>query len=125
MVRVSLRRLVLGTGLLVLVAGLASSAAATTVVPGPVERTAIIRAFGDPAAAAPCLIVRLAASDRRYANVRPRQTRSCVRWAFDGTNVLRHVSGTRWKVLFEGSSYRCPVPGIPRAVQRDLGVCSG
>jgi hypothetical protein len=101
----------------------AAVAGAATVAPTPAERSAIIHAFGDPAAAAPCLIVRLAASDRDYGDVRFRTTRSCQRWAFNGTNVLRRGSAGRWSVLFEGSSYPCPVPRIPRQVQRDLGVC--
>jgi hypothetical protein len=121
----SRRRPILASGLVLIVAVVVSSAAAATVAPSTGDRIAIMRAFGDPPTAAPCLIVRLAASDRRYANVRPRHTQTCTRWAFDGTNVLEHVGGSRWKVLFEGSSYRCPVPRIPRAVQRDLGVCPG
>jgi hypothetical protein len=46
-----------------------------------------------------------------------------VRWAFNGTNVLVRSGDGKWKVLFEGSSYHCPLPRIPRHVQRDLGVC--
>jgi hypothetical protein len=102
---------------------LAATAAAATVTPTASERTAIIRAFGDPPAASPCLIVRLAVSNHRYADVRFRPTTRCQRWGFDGTNVIGATSAGRWKVLFEGSSYRCPVAHIPRAVQRDLGVC--
>jgi len=64
----------------VLAAVLAAAAAAATVAPGHAERSAIIRAFGDPAAAAPCLIVRLAASDPDYADVRFRMTQACARW---------------------------------------------
>jgi len=107
----------------VLAAVLAAAAAAATVAPGHAERSAIIRAFGDPAAAAPCLIVRLAASDPDYADVRFRMTQACARWGFNGTNVLERGSAGRWSVKFEGSSYRCPVPAIPRTVQHDLGVC--
>lgn len=101
---------------------LASEAAAATVAPSASDRAAIIHAFGDPTAASPCLIVRLAASNHRYADVRFRHTTHCQRWGFDGTNVIGRAGG-RWKVLFEGSSYRCPVARVPRAVQRDLGVC--
>jgi hypothetical protein len=105
------------------IGALASGAAAATVAPTPAERSAMIRAFGDPASAAPCLIVRLAASNRDYGEVRPRLTQSCSRYAFNGVNVLERTAGGRWRVLFEGSSYPCPVARVPRAVQHDLGVC--
>lgn len=101
----------------------ASAAAAATVAPTASQRSAIIRAFGDPAAAAPCLIVRLAASDPDYGEVRFRTSAACVRWAFNGTNVLERGSAGHWSVKFEGSSYHCPLPHIPHRVQRDLGVC--
>ena len=111
----------LGTLSLVLV--LASVAAGATVAATAGERNAIIRAFGDPAAAGPCLVVRLAASNHSYADVRFRMTTACQRWGFNGTNVLKRGAAGHWSVLFEGSSYHCPVPRIPRQVQRDLGVC--
>ncbi len=102
---------------------LASVAAGATVAATAAERSAVIRAFGDPAAAAPCLIVRLAASNHSYADVRFRMTSACQRWAFNGVNVLKRGAGGRWSVLFEGSSYHCPLARVPRSVQRDLGVC--
>jgi len=102
---------------------LAAAAGAATVSPTPAARRAIIEAFGDPAAAAPCLSVRLAASNHAYAAVRFRATQRCGRWGFDGRNVLARDRAGRWNVLFEGSSYECPLPRIPRQVQRDLGVC--
>lgn len=102
---------------------LASVAAGATVAPTSVERSAIIQVFGDPPAAGPCLTVRLAASNHDYAEVRFRATHTCERWAFDGVNVLKRGNAGRWSVLFEGSSYRCPLPRIPRQVQHDLSVC--
>ena len=110
-------------GVLAATVALASAAAAATVAPTTSERAAIIRGFGDPTAASSCLVVRLAQSDRRYGEVQPRLGSRCARWAFNGVNVLERESDGRWKVLFEGSSYRCPVPRIPRGVQKDLGVC--
>lgn len=110
-------------GALAVVLGFASGAAGATVAPTPAERSAIIRAFGDPASAAPCLIVRLAASDPGYGDVRFRATQACQRWAFDGANVLKRGRAGHWTVQFEGSSYHCPLARVPRAVQRDLGVC--
>ena len=117
------QRVISIAGVLLATVVLASAAAAATVAPTPSERAAIIRGFGDPASASSCLVVRLAQSDRRYGAVQPRLSSRCARWAFNGVNVLLRESDGRWKVLFEGSSYRCPVPRIPRGVQKDLGVC--
>ena len=102
---------------------LASHSGLRTVPPTPAQRTAILKAFGDPAAAAPCLTTGLAASNHSYATVRYRRRTGCARWAFNGVNIISKRPSGRWKVLFEGSAYSCPRPGIPRPVQRDLGVC--
>jgi hypothetical protein len=110
-------------GVFTLMLVLASAAVGATVVPAPSERLAIIRGFGDPASASSCLVVRLAKSDRLYGEVRPRLSARCAHWAFNGVNVLERQSDGRWKVLFEGSSYHCPVARIPAGVQKDLGVC--
>jgi hypothetical protein len=98
-------------------------AAGATVSPTPAQKAAIIKAFGDPKAASSCLIVRLASSNHNYADVRFRTVKSCQKWAFNGVNALKQGKGNRWKVAFEGSSYRCPLAHIPRQVQRDLGIC--
>ena len=109
--------------LLVLPTAALGSAAAGTVAPTAAQRAAIVKGFGDPKAASPCLTVRLAASDHHWASVQPKLTHSCLRYAFDGVNALEQVSTSRWKVVFEGSSYRCPVAHVPRQVQRDLRIC--
>jgi len=119
----ALTRCMLILGVVSLVLALASIAAGATVAPTPTERSEMIRAFGDPPAAGPCLIVRLAASNRTYGDVGFRPTKTCQRWAFNGVNVLERGHAGKWIVLFEGSSYRCPLSRIPRKVQRDLGVC--
>lgn len=97
--------------------------AAATVAPTTAQKAAIVKAFGDPASASSCLTVRIAASDHNWASVAYRRVGRCQKWAFDGVNALERVSGNRWKVMFEGSSYRCPVAHIPLGVQRDLGIC--
>jgi hypothetical protein len=98
-------------------------AAGATVSPTPAQKAAIIKAFGDPKTASSCLIVRLASSNHNYADVHFRTAKSCQKWAFDGANALKRVKDNSWKVVFEGSAYRCPVAHIPRQVQRDLGIC--
>jgi hypothetical protein len=102
---------------------LGSNAKPRTVAPTSPQRAAILNAFGGPAAAAPCLIVSLAAANHNYATVRFRSTKGCIRWAFNGKNILRRGNHDRWTVVFEGSSYRCPLARIPGQVQRQLGVC--
>jgi hypothetical protein len=102
-----------------------ASSAPLTVAPTPAQRAAILHAFGDPKAANRCLTARLAASNHKYATVRFRTLRSCRRSAFNGVNVLKRVKPGHWRVVFEGSAFRCPLAGIPRGVQRDLGVCPG
>ena len=96
---------------------------ASTVAPSATQRSAILKAFGERRAGWPCMTVRLAASNRDYASVRPSFSKACQRYAFNGTNVIKRTSDNHWKVLFEGSAYACPLAKIPRQVQRDLGVC--
>ena len=102
---------------------LPAAAFAATVAPTRAQKAAVIKGFGDPTSASSCLTVRLAASNRRYATVRVRKASSCRKWAFNGVNALKRSKGSHWKVVFEGSAYRCPVAHIPRRVQRDLGIC--
>jgi hypothetical protein len=102
---------------------LASRSTLRTVAPTPAQRAAILKAFGDPGAPTRCLSVGLAASNHAYATVRFHPRGGCARWGFNGVNVLQRQRSGAWKVRFEGSSYSCPRPRIPRQVQRDLGIC--
>jgi hypothetical protein len=94
-----------------------------TVGPTSAQRAGVLAALGDPPAAAPCLDVRIAASNAAYGTVLFSSRRSCERWITNGVSVYRRVNGNHWRVVFAASSYRCPVPRLPRSVQRDLGVC--
>lgn len=102
---------------------LGSSSKPRTVAPTFAERAAILRAFGDPPTASPCLAPRLAASNRDYATVRFRTTKACRRWAFNGTNIFKRGKDDHWRLVGGGSAYHCPLPRIPAQVQRDLSVC--
>ncbi len=115
--------LALMVGAAALTPALASAAGSGTVAPSAEQRAAIIKAFGDPPAASRCLTVRLAASNRSYATVRSPRQSNCQQWAFNGVNIIHRSAQGRWRIAFEGSSYRCPVAHIPASVQRDLGVC--
>jgi len=105
------------------VAALPAMAAPPTTAPTSAQRAGVLKAFGDPKAAWPCLTVRVAAADHRFATVRFRRGSSCARWAFDGVNIAERGSAGVWKMAFEGSSFHCPLPRIPHVVQRQLGVC--
>jgi hypothetical protein len=95
-----------------------------TGTPTPGDTTRIVAAFGDPAAATGCLAVRLSASDPSYATIAFRSSPSkCLRWAFNGVNVLEQGASGTWRVVFEGSAYACPIAHVPESVQGDLGVC--
>jgi hypothetical protein len=120
------RRLVLAVlaiAVVVPATAVGSTAQPQTVAPTSAQRVAIVKAFGDPGSAAPCLIVRLAASNHNYATVLFRGRRGCTRWAFNGKNILKRGDHGRWRVAFEGSAYGCPLTRIPAPVQRQLGVC--
>jgi hypothetical protein len=95
----------------------------STVAPSRQQRSAILKAFGAPQAGWSCMTVGIAASNRAYATVHLLGAKHCVRWAFNGMNVIRWWRGRQWRVLFEGSAFACPLSRIPRQVQRDLRVC--
>jgi hypothetical protein len=100
-----------------------AAASGATVEPTAQDRAQILASFGDPPAAARCLTIGLAASDHSYATVvYDSGSASCVRYGFNGLNILRDTGGS-WRAVFEASAYACPVAHVPRSVQRDLGVC--
>jgi hypothetical protein len=112
---------VLGLCAAVPTAGLASKP--STVAPSNKQRAAILKAFREPRAGWRCMKVRLASSNHNYAAVRFVGSKGCLRWAFNGINVIKRKRDNQWRVLFEGSAFACPLSRIPRQVQRDLGVC--
>jgi hypothetical protein len=109
--------------LVVPASSLGSKAKPRTVAPTSAQRAAILKAFGDAGARAACLSVGLAASNRNYATVRFLPAKGCIRWAFNGKNILRRGDRDHWSIVFEASAYRCPLARIPAQVQRQLGVC--
>lgn len=99
-------------------------AAPKTAPPNGGQRAAILKAFGSRSRAeSNCMIVLLAAANHKYGTVRPRANRACANYAFNGVNVFKRISAGHWRQLFEGSSFKCPLPKIPLKVQRDLAVC--
>ena len=94
-----------------------------TVTPTSAQRSGVLKAFGDPPAAYRCLVVRVAASNHRYATVRFSRARSCEHWLANGVSIIEHTKGDRWRIACEASADSCPLRHVPLSVQRDLGVC--
>lgn len=114
---------VVALGLCVTVPTSALAARPGTVAPSNKQRVAILKALAVPKSGWGCMKVRLAASNHGYATVRFLGSKRCLRWAFNGMNVIKRKRDNQWAVLFEGSAFACPLSRIPRQVQRDLGVC--
>jgi hypothetical protein len=38
--------------------------------------------------------------------------------------IIEHRTPRGWRFVTVGSSFRCPIKGVPIAVGRDLGVCA-
>jgi hypothetical protein len=91
--------------------------------PSPAQRAGVLRATGEPRSADPCLDVQIAASNQNYATVLISSSKGCEKWQANGVTVYQRGSQGRWRLAFVASAYRCPIANIPRAVQRDLGVC--
>lgn len=94
-----------------------------TIAPTSRERAAMLRAAGEPALADTCLIVRMAASDPNYGTITARSSTDCARWRSNGVSVYERAQHERWRLVFAGSAYKCPILDVPRSVQRDLDVC--
>jgi hypothetical protein len=94
----------------------------------PAVRAAILKAWAHGTVLSrghkACLNVWLAASNHDYGTVRFRLTKTCERrYAFNGIEIFKRGNDDHWRYVGGGGAYHCPLPRIPRRVQRDLGVC--
>jgi hypothetical protein len=73
---------------------------------------------------AACQVVTISTVNRSYASLSwPAQmSRSCERVAANGVVLLHQTAGT-WRFVTVGSSFKCPIKGIPTKVGYDLKVC--
>lgn len=87
------------------------------------EAAAIAAAATVPAS---CLNIHVSTVNEAFASVHIRNGKaSCRKFQADGVAVYKK-NGARWKFVTAGSSFSCPVPKVPRAVARDLGItCHG
>ncbi len=92
------------------------------------ERAAILAAVVQQGqltkAQAACQVVSISTVDQRYAAVTwPRKlSRACKRVAANGV-IIEHRRRGHWRFVTVGSSFQCPIKGVPTRVARDLGVC--
>ena len=70
----------------------------------------------------PCLSVTIAATDHSYARADFNRSSACGRYDGSATAIF-HRSGGIWRAVLNASSYRCPLPDVPREVQTELAVC--
>lgn len=92
------------------------------------ERTAIlaavVRQHQLSKAQAACQVVTISTANQSYAALRwPKKLSSpCQRVAANGV-IIEHRTTHGWRFVAVGSSFRCPIKGVPAAVASDLGVC--
>jgi hypothetical protein len=87
-------------------------------------RAAAVRSHQLSKQQAACQVVTISTVNRSYASLSwPAQlSKSCERVAADGV-VLMHETGGGWRFVTDGSSFKCPIKGIPTKVGSDLKVC--
>jgi hypothetical protein len=92
------------------------------------ERSAIVAAVvrqGELSKAqAVCQVVTISTVNQSYASLTwpAKPSKACVRFAANGV-IIEHRKGRQWDFATVGSSFRCPIKGVPIRVAADLGVC--
>ena len=83
------------------------------------ERVDIAHAIGVPKR---CLRTRVSTVDERWSRTSIRNEKaSCQDHAGDGVAVYKRRRGT-WRFVTAGSSFDCPVPGVPSRIAKDLKI---
>lgn len=71
---------------------------------------------------APCTGVFVSTVNPRWASLYfPPPTPACEREVADGVSLFHRVH-QHWRFVTAGSSFSCPIPGVPRRVARDLRI---
>ncbi|HSC04477.1 MAG TPA: hypothetical protein VLC49_14200 [Solirubrobacteraceae bacterium] len=92
------------------------------------ERTAIlaavVRQHQLSKAQATCQVVTISTANQRYAKLNwPRKLSSaCKRVAANGV-IIEHRTKRGWRFVTVGSSFNCPIKGVPSAVAVDFRLC--
>ena len=92
------------------------------------ERSAVVAAVvhqGELSKAqADCQVVTISTVNQSYASLTwpAKLSKACSRVAANGV-IIEHRRGRQWDFVTVGSSFRCPIKGVPDRVATDLGVC--
>jgi glucose/arabinose dehydrogenase len=73
---------------------------------------------------AACQVVTISTVNQSYASATwpAKLSKACQRVAANGV-IIEHRTKGRWRFVTVGSSFQCPVKGLPTRVARDLGIC--
>lgn len=97
---------------------------AATATQAKAIRAAAVSAHQLTTQQAACQVVTISTVNRDYASLAwpAKLSASCMRVAANGV-VLLHDTSQGWKYVTVGSSFKCPIKGIPTKVGYDLRVC--
>jgi hypothetical protein len=86
--------------------------------------TAVVKQHQLSKAQATCQTVTISTVNQSYAALTwPKKlSKACMQVAANGV-IIEHRSTGRWRFVTVGSSFRCPIKGVPTPVAHDLGVC--
>jgi hypothetical protein len=122
MIRIRIFIVLLVTGLLIPAAALAhrraTKAERSVVVAAVVHQRELSKAQAD------CQVVTISTVNQSYASLSwpAKLSKACLRVAANGV-IIEHRRGRQWDFVTVGSSFRCPIKGVPDRVATDLGVC--
>ena len=87
-------------------------------------RAAVVRQGQLSKAQAACQVVTISTANHNYAATTwpAKLSRACMRVAANGVTI-EHRTARGWQFVTVGSSFQCPIKGVPTRVARDLGVC--
>jgi hypothetical protein len=73
---------------------------------------------------AACQVVTISTVNQNYASATwpAKLSKACQRVAANGV-IIEHRKNGRWRFVTVGSSFQCPIKGVPTHVAHDLGVC--
>jgi hypothetical protein len=86
---------------------------------------AIVKQHQLSKAQASCQVVTISTVNSSYADATwpKRLSSECEKVAGNGV-IVEHLQNNAWHFVAVGSSFQCPIKGVPTSVARDLGVCS-
>jgi hypothetical protein len=85
---------------------------------------AVVRQGQLSKAQAACQVVTISTANHYYAATTwpAKLSRACMRVAANGV-IIEHRTAHGWQFVTVGSSFQCPIKGVPTRVAHDLGVC--